>query len=275
MASKPLNSSNGFSVGSNGNVIIDSAGNITTDSIIVAQYANLGNIANVKITGGSNGQAIVTDGAGNLVFANSTSSGNLFITSPMPFLIPSGETNYVTANHQGLFSQTIEVDGTLQVDGILEDVSLAPIISVWGNITGGNLNTSGVVSATGNITSVGNIAASYFIGNGSQLTGINATTSNITNGSSNVVAYINGNVAVSVSSLANIAVFTTTGAVVSGTLSASGNITGGNLTLSPGGVVSYTPGTPSNWANPAPTSLQEAIDRLAAVVKTLNGGTGA
>jgi hypothetical protein len=41
---------------------------------------------------------------------------------------------------------------------------------VTGNITGGNLLTGGVVSATGNVT------GSYFIGNGSQLTGINSGT---------------------------------------------------------------------------------------------------
>ncbi len=31
----------------------------------------------------------------------------------------------------------------------------------------------------------------------------------------------------------------------------------------------------ANWANPAPTTLNAAIDRLAALVKTLNGGVGA
>lgn len=39
--------------------------------------------------------------------------------------------------------------------------------------------------------------------------------------------------------------------------------------------VAYTPATPSNWHNPPPTTIQQALDRLAAVVKTLNGGTGA
>ena len=37
------------------------------------------------------------------------------------------------------------------------------------------------------------------------------------------------------------------------------------------GVTQYT----SDWAAPAPTTLGQAIDRLAALVKTLNGGTGA
>lgn len=37
----------------------------------------------------------------------------------------------------------------------------------------------------------------------------------------------------------------------------------------------YTAANSSNWTNPAPTTIAAAIDRLAAVVKTLNGGTGA
>ena len=61
----------------------------------------------------------------------------------------------------------------------------------------------------------------------------------------------------------------------------SGNMTGGIdgtarwVNFFNGETVSYTPGTPSNWNGTAPTTLQGAIDRLAALVKTLNSGTGA
>lgn len=37
----------------------------------------------------------------------------------------------------------------------------------------------------------------------------------------------------------------------------------------------YTAANSSNWASPAPTTIASAIDRLAAVIKTLNGGNGA
>jgi len=37
----------------------------------------------------------------------------------------------------------------------------------------------------------------------------------------------------------------------------------------------YTPGTGAVWTAPAPTTVSEALDRLSAVVATLNGGTGA
>lgn len=37
----------------------------------------------------------------------------------------------------------------------------------------------------------------------------------------------------------------------------------------------YTPSDTLNWDGTPPTTVGEALDRLAIVVKTLNGGTGA
>lgn len=49
------------------------------------------------------------------------------------------------------------------------------------------------------------------------------------------------------------------------------SITGGNsVDLS-----KYEASTPSNWDGTAPTTIGTAIDRLAALVKVLNSGTGA
>lgn len=71
-------------------------------------------------------------------------------------------------------------------------------VSVSGNVTGGNVVTGGIVSATGNVS------GNYFIGNGSQLTGISSTSSNLENGTSNVaIPSLNGNVQVAVNSVAN------------------------------------------------------------------------
>jgi len=41
------------------------------------------------------------------------------------------------------------------------------------------------------------------------------------------------------------------------------------------GTLAYDPATPGDWDGDAPTTVGEALDRLAAVVKVLNGGTGA
>lgn len=127
------------------------------------------------------------------------------------------------------------------------------------NITGGNLLTSGIVSAashigsvvsvTGNITSAaniaggnmsasGNIAASYFLGNGSQLTGVAANTSGfpITAGTSNIAAATSGNIGVTVAGTSNVLTIASTGTFTTGLASVTGNITGGNLNT--GGIVS-------------------------------------
>ena len=75
---------------------------------------------------------------------------------------------------------------------------IAGNISASGNVTAANFLTVGTVSATGNIT------GNYFFGNGSQLTGINATSSQISNGTSNVaIVAANGNVQVAVAAVAN------------------------------------------------------------------------
>ena len=92
--------------------------------------------------------------------------------------------------------------------------------SVTGNVTGGNILTGGVISAVGNIT------GNYFIGNGSQLTGVvTAAGSSIVNGTSNVVVAANGNVTVGVAGTATVATFTTTG-FSTNTVIATGNVTG-------------------------------------------------
>jgi hypothetical protein len=104
-------------------------------------------------------------------------------------------------------------------------------VSVAGNVTGGNILTVGLISATGNITggniltgglisATGNVSGNYFIGNGSQLTGIAASYGN-----------------------ANVATFLA--AYGSNTVSTTGNITGGNLLT--GGLISATGNVTGNY----------------------------
>jgi hypothetical protein len=104
-------------------------------------------------------------------------------------------------------------------------------VSASGNITGGNVLTGGLISATGNVT------GNYILGNGALLTGVITSVANINNGTSNVtVVSSGGNVTVGVGGTSNVAVFATSGEYVTGVVSASGNVTGGNLLT--GGLVS-------------------------------------
>ena len=114
-------------------------------------------------------------------------------------------------------AQALDIVGNVLANNLFSSST----VSAVGNITGANVNTAGVMSATGNIT------GNFFIGNGSQLTGIDATS--IQNGNSNVKVYANANVATSVNGSANILLVTGTGVEVTGTTSVSGTITGGNV----------------------------------------------
>lgn len=171
-----------------GNITLDAGtGNITGTNLSVTGVSNLGAVGNVRITGGTSGQAIVTDGLGNLSFANASASSS---PAPMPTYVAVGDTVTISANYQGIFGYPITIDGAMVVDGILVDVNDAtvpagninfvqynngnvmggsstftfvpatgllsvPNITTTGNITGSNLTTSGILSVTGN-ANIGN-----------------------------------------------------------------------------------------------------------------------
>jgi hypothetical protein len=93
-------------------------------------------------------------------------------------------------------------------------------------------NTSVLVN--GAFSATGNITGNYLFGNGSQLTGIDATS--IQNGTANVRTFNNGNVATSAAGTANVVVVTSTGSITTGTNSTTGNVIGGNILT--GGLIS-------------------------------------
>ena len=193
-----------------------SSGNITGTNLSVTGLSNLGNIGNVRITGGNSGQSIVTDGLGNLSFSTATSS-----PAPMPTYVAVGDTLTISANYQGLFGYPITVDGILDVDGILVDVNDATIPAGNlnyvqynnGNVMGGNANftfiastetlsvpniaSSGVVKTTATTYSSLPIAATAGAGARSFITDANTTTflATVGGGGSNAVPVVsNGTV---------------------------------------------------------------------------------
>ncbi len=189
-----------------GNVVGNIAGNVTGIGSNTQVIFNQSNVAN----GSANFTFDYTTGQvtviGNIVGSNLITGGVLSVT---------GNANIGNIGTSGLITATGNVTGGNLITG--------GVLSVTGNANVGNLGTSGVITATGNIT------GNYFIGNGSQLTGIDATA--IQNGTANVRTFLNGNVTVSASGNANILVVTGTGANITGTLSVTGNITSGNANL--------------------------------------------
>lgn len=189
MALRSFNSVSGFSVGSNPQTEIILANgdiittNITANGVIDVSLSSnvaLGDIANVHITGGTAGDLIKTDGNGNLSFFALTS---LDSAAPMPYYIPTGNTAVVPNNYQGLYSQTITIDGTFEVDGVLVQITDTinagnnqVLFSDNGTPTGsngftfqsysGNLYVPGNVITTGNLLPDANVT--YSLGSNSQ-----------------------------------------------------------------------------------------------------------
>jgi hypothetical protein len=273
---------------SSGNIVITSGGNAT--ATITTTGANLTGYTTVSgnVTGGNILTAGVVSATGNVTGANFignvispagsnvNTTGNVTGGNLLTGGIVSATGNAIGGNIRtaGLITATGNITGgNILTAGL---ISATSTITSAANITGGNILTGGLISATGTITSAANISGSFFLGNGSQLTGLSAavSVSQIQNGNSNVrIAASDGNVTIGVNSVANVVVIDTTSiyanvanvsSIAKGgsnavgniggptsyfnitytstlnavTASASGNVTGGNVLT--GGLISAT-----------------------------------
>jgi len=234
----------------------------TANAVALANVSGAGNIASLNTDGNSsnilygNGvfsSAPVTYGNSNVATFLASFGSNTITTTgniSIGYIIGNGQalTGITGSNVTGQVGNAL-VAGTVYTNAQPNITSLGTLTSVTvsGNANIGNIGTGGLITATGNITggnivtagevsATGNVAGNFFIGNGSQLTGIDATS--IQNGDSNVKVFANANVTVSSAGNANIVVVTGTGANIAGTLSSSGNINGANIIT--GGSVSAT-----------------------------------
>jgi hypothetical protein len=226
-------------------------------NVFLAEYngnVGIGNVApahKLSVTGTMNvsGNANVGNlGAAAGVFSGNITAGNINSVSGILSVTGNANVGNIGAT-RGVFtniSGTIESGSASQTNitsvGTLSSLTVSGNITgqsnvlVTSNITAGNINSvSGILSVTGNanvgnLGTAGNITASYFFGNGSQLTGITvAAGSSIVNGTSNVVVISNGNVTTSVGGTSNVLVVSAAGAVVTGTFNATGNANVGNI----------------------------------------------
>jgi len=237
-------------------VTVSASGNIT-GSYILGNGSQLSGIDATSIQSGTSNVKVVSSGGnvtvgvagtsnvvvvdafgtyitGNLsVSGNATLSGNILGdrvqngSTSFDIQVASGNANITVAgtSNVAVFATTGEyITGLISANGTVTGGNLATggTASATGNITGGNVLTGGLISASGNIT------GSYFLGDGSQLSGIDATS--IQSGTSNVkVVSSGGNATVGIGGTSNVAVFATTGEYVTGLISASGNVIGGNV----------------------------------------------
>ena len=244
-------------------------GNVATGGTISAtgniDSGNIRTTGTVSATGDVAGGNILTGGlvsaTGNLTAGNITSNGNFDTVS----ISATGNIKGGNLQTGGTVSSTgtatlgnVNTGGTMSATGNITGGNILTSgaggdISGSGNVTGGNFLTGGTISSTGTATlgnvatggtvsAAGNITAgagSFFIGNGSQLTGVSADSAiALINGNTNITTATNGNANVTIGGTSNVVVFTTGGIDVTGTVSANGTVTGGNLAT--GGTVSAT-----------------------------------
>lgn len=248
--------------------VVSATGNVTGNYIlgngaflsgVITSVANINSgTSNVTVTSAGGPVSVGVGGVANVsVFTatGETISGNLLVT---------GNIDGGNIRTTGLMSAAGGIAGATwfspgNIDG--GNVRTSGQISATGNITGGNVSTSNysgtTASITGNINSgnlrtvgsvsaTGNIIGNYFFGNGSQLTGVAATTATaLTNGSTDLTTSLNGNANVTVSGSSNVAVFAPSGVYVTGVVSATGAVTT-NANLSSGGNISATGNVTAN-----------------------------
>lgn len=244
-------------------VLVDASGNITSganiaganiiaseDVIIAGQHVTTGNVTAgnvitsglVNATGNITGGNLITGGSvtatGDISGAAITGTGNLSVLN----ITATGSANITAGGFfvgDGGFLSNVTAASNVAVTQIANGTSVVGISSSGGNVeitSGGTLvfQTDGttiditVPMTTANITATGNISGTYILGNGSQLTGIGAGDS-ITNGTSNVTVASNANTTVGVAGTTVLDVGST-GSAVTGIISATGNISGGNIT---------------------------------------------
>jgi hypothetical protein len=147
----------------------------------------------------------------------------------------AGSNTFAVYTSDGVTQANLDV-GTIDVSAINSGTSTIGISGASGNAyvtVGGTANVLVVSSVSANITGTlgvsGNITGSYILGNGSQLTGIDATS--IQSGTSNAkVSTTNGNITMSVAGTSNVVVVASTGVSITGDLSVTGNATlSGNI----------------------------------------------
>ena len=250
---RAFNSLGGFSVQDDPQVvIIDANGNVSTNVLVVNNSANLGNVGNVYIGGGSNGQVLQTDGNGNLTWS-STANLNEIQNGYSNVYIPNANGNvYINAN-AGVDRQWIfDTSGntTLPAIGVAKLGNLATAnyvnVEVDLNVANGNITVAnGYANISGNLTAANAALGNLVTANYANITNdINISSGNlkITTGYANIA----GNLTAANASLGNLV--TANYVNVSSNLQVSnvgitGNITGN---LIPAANVTYNLGNATN-----------------------------
>lgn len=216
MAIKKFNAVAGISVGENTIFeVIDSAANVSANKLSVSGEASLGPVGNVKITGGTTGYVLSTDGLGNLSWINNDAGA-------------AGSNTQIQFNNNGALSG----DANLTFNNTNDTLSTTNIVlESTGSLSGGNVVSANfftgtlTTSAQPNITSLG-LLTSLSVGPNSSitLTGasgyVRANSIQGTDGVQSIYPSYNG-----VSGAAGVVGNLTVGIGSAGNITANGNVT--------------------------------------------------
>ena len=223
-------------ISSGGNVRANVAGAtvqvLSTGGADITGYVTAsGNVTggNLITTGNVYAQAIINNGV-----SNSTKIELGEAVGIIAITINGNSTQFGPGGTITLGGASQIVGGTFGGSGLTLGTSQTDLFqNRGGNVTvkvgtGGTIANTWTFAQDGSFTSPGNVTGNYILGNGSQLTGIDATS--IQNGSPDVRTFNNGNVTVSAAGTANVLVVTSTGANIAGTLNnGTGNANLGNV----------------------------------------------
>ena len=212
----------------------------------VSGNANSANFGTGTLVASAANTGLVQNGTSNVTIAT---SGNvsLFVGGATPAkIIATSDGANVNGNFTVSGNANVGNLGTTQVvatgnisttNQLISTATSGSPILVASTTVVANLNASLLSGSSANAANTGgtialrdaagNIAANFFIGNGSQLSGLQ--TDRIASGTSNVVVDSSGSVRTSVAGVANVLVVTSSGANITGTANISGNANVGNL----------------------------------------------
>jgi hypothetical protein len=200
-------------------------------STIWAQVQQAGNISATQIQYGNTIVDIASPGA-NVTFTVAGLPNRIIVTSNLTAFNSNAVFNSNVITFGNTFSNSIVSAGNIFAEGY---------VSANGNVRGSNVYANLLVHTGGNMSAAGNITAGgYFLGDGSQLTGVNlangTSSLSIPSANSNIIANVGG---------ATIATVTSAGLAITGGIGASGNISGAYIL----GNGSQLSGLPATYAN--------------------------
>lgn len=158
--------------GSSGLTFDSTTTTLTSNNIVVSSSANLGSVSNVIITGGTTGQYLQTDGAGNLSWStvvsgstsnisNGNSNVNIATANGNVNISSTGNANVVVVTGTG-----INVAGTINATGVItgngsgiSSIAGANITGTVANATHSSTANTVTDAAQSNITSVGTLTS--------------------------------------------------------------------------------------------------------------------